>query len=821
MIDRLRIDFGTALRSLRATPAPVAAAILTLAIAAGVNLAMVGLIDRALLSPPAGIGDPDRLVTLAFQPPGDSAAARMVTTSYVTFTDLRDHVPSLAGVAAFQRVPSTVMLDGDQRRVSTMIVSGEYFDVLGASPLVGRVIAPGDNEAGAALPVALVSHAFWRSALQGDAGVIGRRLRVRDLEYTVIGVMPAGFTGHTSAAVDFWVPFAAAMRDSPGWDQDRFRNMVTIVARVAAGETIAAVETQAFAVAGRRVSARGLIGAEIAVTEQRVAWWLAGVSLLVFVAGLANTATLMSVRAAQRRYDVAVRAALGASRRRLLVQGVMESLVVAGAATMISLVAASWLDEAVRSVLFPGLSARPGLTTTAAATAALAGLLAFLVTAATNIRQLPSNVQAIDLSGVAPGGTRRTRTMTALLLVQTTMSVLLLAGAGLFGASLYRLGSQDFGMQMNDVLIVDFEPGPERIDDQDGIFRRALEQVRHMPGVAMATTIDAIPFSGFHVPPIAVPGRAEPPAVGRQLPFLTAATPEFFKILGIRLVEGRLLTDADDRGAPVVVVNQAMARGIWPGEHAIGKCIRIGFDPDFDPETAAGPPTPSDRVPCRQVVGIVRDVRQRSVLPADNEDRLMQYFVPPSQAPFPPFAVNPNRVRGLMIRASASARALAPPVRRAVIGDRMDLPFTRVRPYSELLERQVRPWTIGATLLTLFSALALTVAAIGLYAAFAHAIAERRREMAIRMAVGAAPSRVVSLVMREAVALAAAGGVLGCAAAVAAGRWVQSLLYGTQVWDPLVLGAAAGVMIIVAALASARPARSAARSDPAALLKAQ
>jgi hypothetical protein len=307
--------------------------------------------------------------------------------------------------------------------------------------------------------------------------------------------------------------------------------------------------------------------------------------------------------------------------------------------------------------------------------------------------------------------------------------------------------------------------------------------------------------------------------VGRQLPYLTQVTPEFLKILGIQLVEGRMLTGADERGSLVVMVNQSMARGVWPGESAIGKCIRVGFDPDFDPATATGPPMPSERVPCREVVGVVRDVRQRSVLPAGNEDRLMQYFVPFSQVPAPPFVPNPKRIWGLMLRVSTDPGRMAPVVRRAVVGDRTDLPFVRVRPYAELLERQMRPWSMGTRLLVLFSALAVSVAAIGLYAAFAHAVAERRREMAIRIALGAAPPAVLRMVLRDASILTAAGSVIGCAAAAASGRWVQSLLFGTQPSDPLVLGTAAAAMLIVALLATFKPAREASRADPSQLLR--
>jgi ABC-type lipoprotein release transport system permease subunit len=212
-------------------------------------------------------------------------------------------------------------------------------------------------------------------------------------------------------------------------------------------------------------------------------------------------------------------------------------------------------------------------------------------------------------------------------------------------------------------------------------------------------------------------------------------------------------------------------------------------------------------------------VRQRSVLPAGNEDRLMQYFVPFSQIPVSPFGPNPTRIRGLMLRVSSNPGRLAPIVRRAVVGDRTDLPFVRVRPYAELLERQMRPWSMGTRLLLLFSTLAVSVAAIGLYAAFAHAVAERRREMAIRLAIGAESSAILRMVLSDALVLTATGSVIGCAAAAASGRWVQSLLFGTQPWDPSVLGGAAAAMLIVALLATFKPAREASRTDPSQLLR--
>ena len=245
------------------------------------------------------------------------------------------------------------------------------------------------------------------------------------------------------------------------------------------------------------------------------------------------------------------------------------------------------------------------------------------------------------------------------------------------------------------------------------------------------------------------------------------------------------------RGAPVVVVNETMARTVWPGENALGKCIRIGFDPSFDPLLRRDHPGRLRLSPCREVVGVARDIRQRSVVPGGSEDRLMQYLVPQSQVPGRPAGVGPGPgIQGLLVRGGVDADALIAPIRRAVLDGRTDLPFVEVRPYAELLHRQMRPWRLGTALLTLFGVLALGVAATGFYAAFAHAIAERRREMAIRIAIGAQPARVLAMILRESGRVAAIGVVCGLLLAVVAGRWLQSMLVGIVPADPLVLGLA-------------------------------
>ena len=322
--------------------------------------------------------------------------------------------------------------------------------------------------------------------------------------------------------------------------------------------------------------------------------------------------------------------------------------------------------------------------------------------------------------------------------------------------------------------------------------------------------------------PVGVPGYPEAPNVDGQLPHLIPATPELFDLLDLQLVEGRRFTAADDKGAPVVIVNTTMATTIWPNSSAVGKCIRIGFDSSFDPFSAAGPPGPPTTTPCREIVGVVRDVRQRSVVPSGIENRLMQYFVPFSQVPAPEGGAPAGaRAWGLLVRTSGSPEGLIAPIRNLVVGGRTDLPFLHVRPYADLLARQMRPWRLGAVLLSLFGALALGVAAVGLYAAFAHLVGQRRREMAIRIAIGARPAGVLTMILGEAAVMAAAGIVCGVLVILVSAPWLASMLFDTKPADPMVLGSAALLMIGVAAAATFMPARSASRTDPITLLRVE
>jgi putative ABC transport system permease protein len=812
IFERLASTATSVRRGLRQSRGTLVIVILTLAAAIGTNVAVLGLVSRALLTPPDGLADPDGLVTLAFERTlEDGRSVRQTTTSWPIFRQMAADVPAVVSAAAWQRGPGGVVVAGEQRPAETLLVSDSYFDVLGAQPRLGPGLRAGDSD-----PTVVISHRFWQAAFGGDHDVLGRSVSLRGRTFQVSGVMPEGFTGHAASVVDAWFPLEQALADSPGWDLP-LRNIVSIVVRVREGER-SALEQQAGAVVGARVAASPLAGGEVPVQDKRIAGWLAAVSALVFLIGLANAGTLLAVRASRHQRETLIRVALGATRLRLYLQIAGEALIIGVAAGAVSLLFGQILDDLVRGVLLPTIrpaTAFDPLTIAGAALAAAAAAIVAFAAGALRVR-VPAGSAALRHPG--RGGMALQK---GLLFVQVATSVLLLAGAGMFGRSLHALMSQDLGIDYDGLLVADFEAGPGSVPGQDDLFTAALKAVRELPGVTAATMYQSMPFSGFHVPPIAVPGRAEP-EVGGQLPFLIAATPDFMDVMGIRVIEGRPFTPRDDRGAPVVIVNETMARGVWPGESAVGRCIRIGFDPDFDPYTATGPPTPSSALPCREVVGVARDTRQRSIVPTGSEAALMQYYVPFSQVPKPPMAAGDGpQINGLIIRTSRDPMAVTTAVRRLVSAGREDVPFVRVRPYADLFMRQIRPWRIGTTLLVMFGALAGVTAAVGLYAAFAHAVAIRRREMAIRLAIGATAASVRRLVVRDALVLTVAGAVAGASGALLAGRSMGALLYGIDGADPWVLGAAILAMLAIAWLATLIPAVSASRSDPNMLLRAE
>ena len=834
LFEEARQDLAHALRSLARQPGFALLAVLTLALGIGANSALLGLLDRLFLSPPPHVADAGRVVHLAFEHAMGGERYAMSTTSYATFRDLEGGTDAFEALAAAASGDLVLGSGAEAAAIRGAKVSGRFFELLGARPAHGRFFREPEDRSPAGQAVAVLGHAFWRHRFGADPAAVGREIVLDGEPFEVIGVAPPGFTGDGVERVDAWIPLSAGMRAMPpGWRELRGFNMVTLVGRLRGRASVAATEEEATAAYRRGLAAHGPAGAadEVAAVRLRplvaastsegltpsgrIALWVGGVTAAVFLLAVVNFTNLQLLRAARRQREVAVRVALGMTGRRLASLWAAESLLLAAAGGAAALLVARWGGESARVLLAPEMAPAEGFVTprilvATALAAAFAGLVAGL---------LPARVAASGSlrprleSGPSPGGSGRPRLLGTLLFVQTATSAVLLAGAGLFLASLYHVRTQNLGFTTERTLYAQIPPqAGGAASERDAFYRRALAEVRELPGVEMAIPVDALPFGPHVIPPISVPGLAEAPGAGQQLPFLNGAVPEYFRMMGMRVLRGRGFTAADDaRGPLVVVVSETMARTIWPGEDALGKCIRVGFAEGEEPTMQASP-----SLPCREVVGIVNDARRRSIRPEDIP--IMQYYVPFEQAPKPPVPGIPA-ISGLLVRTAGEAEEMVAAVRRSMQSAAAGAPYVDVRPYQALLEPQVRPWVLGSALFAAGGALALAMAAVGIYGMLAYGVAQRTREIGIRTALGARRRDVLLEVLREGLATALVGLLAGAAVVIGAGRWVEPLLFGVTSGDPGVLAAVTLALALAALAAALVPALRAGRVEPLVALR--
>ena len=503
------------------------------------NLAMAGLIDRALLSPPEFVVDPQQVFTVGFEvssPSGEKGVAG--TASYLTFEAVRDRVTSVTA-AAWHHASTSIGVGDSRVPVKATGVTGAYFNMLGARAALGRTLLPDDDRPPVGAPVAVLSHSLWRRAFGADPHAVGRQLRFGGLSLQIVGVMPPGFSGHTAERVDLWLPLSTAMHDSPGWHRQARMAVVELGVRIARGDSANGVSSQLAAATGTPVILAPLIGADFAPDSYRIAMWLTAVSLVVLAAGLANGATLFLVRGARRRRENSIRAAMGATRGRLVRQLLVESAIVAIGATGVALLLGFWFDELVRRVLFPTLVERAGVNAVVIVAALIGGASTLVVGVVAGALQLPAAVSSEDLAG-RPRIWRRSNVQRELLIVQTTLSVLLITGAGMFAQSYRKMAGENHESRLTDVLIVSFDDGPGSVRDQDQLLTDAVDRLRKVAGVRSATVFAALPFRGIHRPPISVPGVGEPRLDGER-PFQIELTPESFDILRHRHRSGPAL----------------------------------------------------------------------------------------------------------------------------------------------------------------------------------------------------------------------------------------------------------------------------------------
>jgi predicted permease len=796
-------DLRYALRSFARSPALVAAAVVCLALGIGANATIFGVVDTLLFRPPPHIQNPAQVVRLYFSrnlPPFGRATSSI--TGYPMYTSLRDAAHAFTGLAAFTYSQRASLGRGaDAKRVDLVLASSSFFPLLGVRPALGRFFTADEDRVGGPALVVL-SFGFWRSALGGDSAVIGRQLQLGRGSYTVIGVAPERFTGVNLQNVDVWAPIAAATPElmGPG-SMNRGSYFLQIIGRLGNGDAATAARQATLVLraddmySGRDSSAVVLLGPiqhargpEMS-QNAKVSIWLAAVAVIVLLVACANVANLLLARSLQRQREVAIRVALGAGWWRLVRQVLIESLVLAIAGGIAALFVTLWAGPLIRAFLLPDTPAftEPLDSRVIAFTTAVA-LLTGLVTGAVPAWQLTRRDLTPALkAGAGEGRYQRSRLRSALLVAQVALTVVLIVGAGLFTRSLRNVEGQDFGFDPIHTLLVTIDLraagySPAQINAQH---LQILTNLETLPGVEAAAATVAHPLGWGSGMSVRVPGRDSIPQMG----YYQQVTPRYFAATGTP-VRGRGFTVAD-RANSVAIVNETMAKLLWPGENAIGKCF-----------------VPGDSKICTEVIGVVPDARRFSAV----EDPSMMLYVP-----FP--GDWDGFITALVVRVRGRPEDWIGPIRSAIQETAPNLPFASVTPLADLLAPSIRPWRLGSAMFAGFALLALVLSAVGLYGVLAYIVTQRTHEMGVRVAMGAQRWDVQRLMVSHGVRVAAIGAGIGAVAGLVAGRVLSSLLYGVSPRDPLVLVVATLVPVVVAAVASYLPARRASRVDPVVALR--
>lgn len=812
-MEGFRSDLKHALRGLIRSRPLLISGVLCLALGIGANATMLGILDTLLFRPPAHIEDAASVKRLYFTDTFPGAGETTApTTSYPIYAGLRRENDVFAELGAFATMDLSLGRGEKARKVRAALVSASFFSVLGVRPALGRLFTPAEGDTPAPSFVALVSHELWSRSFAREPSVLGERLRVgRDL-YTVVGVLPPRFTGVDLERVDLWLPVNAFESViGSGWHESRGSSFLEVVGRLRSGVPEAEGERRATAVLraasdaeSSGTSARISLGPvqrarnRDGSADLRIAQWLTGVSFVVLVIAALNVANLMTVRWFERRREIALRLALGAGRGRIATSILAESLVLAllgGAAALGLALAGGPLIQVY--LLPPGtlLESVPDLRRLAlfALPTLGAAFLCGVVPALSQSRTAPA---ATSLPWACwRGESSPLRLQAALLAGQMALTLVLLVGAGLFVASLRNVRRLDLGLDVERVLVTRFDPESLGEARSGAIYGRALDRIRRLPGVEAVSLAAMVPLDTSYALGLSVPGRSGLPRLPTGGPYINAVSEDFFQTVGTTVGKGRTFTESDHKGSTrVVIVNETMARLLWPGENPLGRCVRIG-----------GP-----EAPCSLVIGTVEDARRSGL----REGRTMQLYVPLPQAPA---GLGPQ---ALLARLAEDRAPLREAIRREVQALDPELPFVEVRSLAELLDPEVRPWRLGRTVFTLLGSLALLLSVVGVGATTLYALIRRTYELAVRFAMGARPRQILWLVLRQGLGSALLGAALGLAAVLLARRAIEPLLFQVSPADPGILAGAVLVLIAAAAVASCIPGWRVLRIDPATVLRA-
>lgn len=789
-------DLRFGLRLWRRSPGFAAAALFTLAFGIGANTAVFSVVDAALLRT-LPYRDASRLVMVWDQLP--KLGIERLPTSFGNYFDYLRGNHVFTGLAAFRYANLTVESAGNPERLPGMAVSANLFEVLGVSPQVGRAF--GNKE----IRTAILSHSFWLTRYGADPAAVGRSVRINDSSYTIIGVMPAdfGFTTDPANHPEVWIPLE--MQPDP----QRVTGGLLLIGRLQPGVTLAAARAGMDAL-GRKLEEtyhlyRGPHGEDagyrLAVVPLRDELFghfrtgllvLSGAVACLLLIACVNVAGLMLARSENRRQEMAIRSALGAGRGRLARQLLSESVTLALAGGVLgSLLAAG----SVRALVRLGPAAIPALVNVRLDLRVLAFTLILCVTSGLLFGLAPALSITRRLHG-ARETARRSRLGSLLVTIETALALSLLIGATLLAQSFVRLTHVDPGFNPRYLFTLRIDLPEAQYGDarrMAAFYEDLTRRIADLPGVTSAAVTSRLPLSGGRGgDPFSIEGR---PWSSAQIAHFQVASPAYFRTMQIPLVEGRLPGEQDTpNAAPIVVINRKMARAFWPYESPIGKRVMIG----------AGRPGAR----WLTVAGVVGDIQDSSLDAAP----IAQIYAPLAQAPG-------TQAMNVVVRTAADPLAEALPAASQVRSMDPALAVYGVDTLARRLEKSTAQPRFQSVLLSLFAVGALGLAAIGLYGVVAHRVANRRREIGVRVALGAGNRQVLGMIVRQSMMPVVSGMLLGACLTLALRTILASLLFATRPTDPAAFGGAALALGLVAVAACLLPARKVAHIDPAAVLR--
>jgi putative ABC transport system permease protein len=788
----MRKDMSYALRVMRGNPGVTAVAVLTLALGIGVNTAMFSVVNAVLLRP-LPYKNPEQLVTIPAQIPSLKLFGAFV--EYNTYAEWwRTQSRSFQSMSAYTPMWVNLTSGSEPERLFAHRVSAGFLAMIGVRPALGRDFLTGDDQPGAAR-VAMVGHGLWKRRFGEDPGVIGKPIMLDKNSYTVVGVLPQDFEFY-GREVDVYMPIAASTARAPG------EPSVGVYARLRPGVSVAAAQAEIDGLCSRWVQqyhyprdwgAHVWPLREYYVRDVRSSVVVLAVAVaLVLLIACTNVANLLLVRAAARHREIAIRSTLGAGQGRIIRQLLTESVLLGLAAGALGL-AAAW--GGVRAL------------------ASASGYLPFQETVSIDgpvlLYMLGAVLLTILLFGLAPAlaaaggdlaenlkeggrtggdGVQRNRFRAALVVMEVALALLLVIGATLTARSLVRLQAVDPGFKAAGVLTAYLSLPPESYSEPSrrvNFYRSLLARLETMPGVKGAAIVSHLPFSYAKSGGDVVVEGAPPPRPGEKLiVFGRSVDPKYFETIQVRLLRGRFFEAKDPTGPPVAIINEAMARRCWPGQDPVGKRFGDG------------------KGHWLTVVGVIADLRQTSL--ADAPD--MESYMPHVQSAEGDMA--------LVVRTAVAPMRLAPAIRAAVRELDKDLPISEIGTLANSISHSTRSQRFSVALLGAFAALALLLAAVGVYGVISYSVARRTHEIGVRLALGAERGAIVGMMVGRAVLLGGVGIALGVAGGLALTRLLRSMLYEVSATDPAVFAGVSLFLLAVVALAGYFPARRAARVDP-------